>query len=85
MEKAFHHLTVLLAAAYQSYYLFYLVDLKYMSKSKIVKAGGAEPDDFEKSVAQEFQNLEVSFTTRNIYIFKNDQSLLIMRSLLRRS
>ena len=30
-----------------------------MSKTKIVKAGGAEPDEFEASVAQEFLNLEV--------------------------
>jgi len=28
-------------------------------KSKIVKAGGAEADEFETSVAQEFLNLEV--------------------------
>ena len=30
-----------------------------MSKSKIVKAGGAQPDEFETQVAQEFLNLEV--------------------------
>ncbi len=28
--------------------------------SKIVKANGAQPDEFELSVAQEFSNLEVS-------------------------
>eukprot|EP01034_Spumella_vulgaris_P032234 gene32234-39802_t len=33
-----------------------------MSQSKIVKAGGAEPNEFEKSVAQEFANLEISAT-----------------------
>ena len=31
-----------------------------MSKSKIVKANGATPDEFELSVAQEFANLEAS-------------------------
>lgn len=30
-----------------------------MSKAKIVKPAGAEPDEFELSVAQEFANLEV--------------------------
>ena len=32
-----------------------------MSRQKIVKAGGVEPDEFEASVAQEFFNLEVCF------------------------
>lgn len=31
-----------------------------MSRSKIVKAGGAEANEFELSVAQEFSNLEAS-------------------------
>eukprot|EP01036_Dinobryon_divergens_P031938 gene31938-41431_t len=33
-----------------------------MSKSKIVKAGGAQPDEFETQVAQEFLNLEIAAT-----------------------
>ena len=34
---------------------------------KIIKAGGAEPDDLELSVAQELLNLEVSFITHYNY------------------
>lgn len=35
--------------------------------SKLIKSGGAQPDDFELSVAQEFANLEVIII--NIYIY----------------
>ena len=44
-----------------SFYSIVLFRNQYkMSKSKIVKANGATPDEFELSVAQEFANLEVS-------------------------
>merc|ERR1712137_423871 len=44
-----------------------------MSNQKIKKAGGAEPDDFEASVAQELLNLEMTSTElkaslRDLYI-----------------
>jgi hypothetical protein len=38
-----------------------------MSKSKIVKAAGAQANEFELSVAQEFANLEVNINLRDIY------------------
>ena len=40
-----------------------------MSRSKIVKAGGAEPDEFELSVATEFANLEVCIIISRISKF----------------
>lgn len=36
--------------------------------SKIVKSNGAQPDEFELSVAQEFSNLEVSAVIVNIFV-----------------
>ena len=36
----------------------------FTGRSKIVKANGAEPDEFEASVAQELFNLEVMKMTR---------------------
>jgi hypothetical protein len=35
--------------------------------SKIVKANGAQPDEFELSVAQEFANLEVNSIFTSIF------------------
>ena len=43
----------------------YFAIVRIMStRSKIVKAGGAEPNEFEASVAQEFANLEVLLARR---------------------
>ena len=41
-----------------------------MADKKILKAGGAQPDEFEMQVAQEIHNLEVSDMViyNNIYI-----------------
>jgi hypothetical protein len=36
------------------------IDIMLTGRQKIVKANGAEPDEFEASVAQELLNLEVS-------------------------
>jgi hypothetical protein len=41
-----------------------------MSRAKIVKANGAEPDEFENLVAQEFSNLEVSEIACNSTMIK---------------
>ena len=41
----------------------------FTGRQKIVKANGAEPDEFEASVAQELFNLEVTSTTKSKSIF----------------
>ena len=41
----------------------------FTGRQKIVKANGAEPDEFEASVAQELFNLEVMRTTYSKSIF----------------
>ena len=38
----------------------------FNGRQKIIKAGGAEPDEFEAQVAQELFNLEVKFN--NLFI-----------------
>jgi hypothetical protein len=48
-----------------------------MSHGKIVKAGGAEPNEFELSVAQEFANLEVNLCV-NKFIYESGVSKIIM-------
>lgn len=40
----------------------------FTGRSKIVKANGAEPDEFEASVAQELFNLEVMKMNRYLVI-----------------
>jgi hypothetical protein len=44
----------------------------FTGRQKIVKANGAEPDEFEASVAQELFNLEVNRTTKSKSIFYFD-------------
>lgn len=39
----------------------------FTGRSKIVKANGAEPDEFEASVAQELFNLEVSTSLHSLH------------------
>ena len=44
-----------------------------MADKKIVKAGGAQPDEFEMQVAQEIHQLEVSkmmMSTKEICVFQ---------------
>lgn len=44
----------------------------FTGRQKIVKANGAEPDEFEASVAQELFNLEVTRTTKSKSTFFAD-------------
>ena len=47
------------------------------SRQKIIKSGGAEPDEFETQVAQELLNLEVIIPHLSIYfLFQNINQLL---------
>ena len=39
----------------------------FTGRSKIVKANGTEPDEFEASVAQELFNLEVSTSLHSLH------------------
>lgn len=41
-----------------------------MFRNKIVKANGAEPDEFEASVAQELFNLEVNEIDKKIILYQ---------------
>ncbi len=43
--------------------------MAFAGRQKIVKSGGAEPDEFEASVAQEIFNLEVIFIDKMKFVF----------------
>lgn len=46
----------------------WLIFVQSIMASKIVKSGGAQPDEFELSVAQELLNLEVRLNARVLYV-----------------